>query len=241
MNTTARILYPVALLAAVAALCAYHIPIEIAVEAPGVARRQAHVVRAIAAAGGRIARIYAGKGSVVRRGDALIQLDARDLLLRRKFLESRIHNAELRRANRSELAHLYDQLEQVRHELNQFIIASPAEGTIASFVPANPNDLLIAGTLVATIIPSSPPVFIEATLPAAERLLITPGQRVRLKSTSFPSDQYNIIGGSVTDIGGVVRIAPDIEIQAGMSFTVHFFTRKERVLYVPFIYLGRRE
>src|SRR5438094_7143239 len=98
-HSGSKTLYALAVLVLAAAGWAYFTPIDISVQARGIVRSNGDSVRVISEASGRIRQVYIQEGSLVEEGDALLQLDTRDLLLKRKALEDRIHYAELRLAD----------------------------------------------------------------------------------------------------------------------------------------------
>ena len=93
-----KTLYALGVLVIVAAAWAYFTPIDISVRARGIVRPEGDPIRIVSEGGGRIRKVHAGEGSTVRMGDPLLQLDDRDLVLKQRALESRIHFIELRLA-----------------------------------------------------------------------------------------------------------------------------------------------
>src|SRR5712691_1745940 len=89
-------LYALTALVFAAAAWAYFTPIDISVRAPGIVRPQGDPIRIVCEVGGRIRDVHVREGSEVLQGDPLIQLDPRDLILRQRSLETRIHFTELR-------------------------------------------------------------------------------------------------------------------------------------------------
>ncbi|HYR87335.1 MAG TPA: HlyD family secretion protein [Terriglobia bacterium] len=90
------VLYALTALVLAAAAWAYFTPIDISVRASGIVRPEGDPIRIVSEVGGRIRHVHVREGSEVRQGDPLIQLDARDLTLRERSLETRIHLTELR-------------------------------------------------------------------------------------------------------------------------------------------------
>ena len=106
--------------------------------------------KVIAEVSGRITKVYVTEGSNVHTGDPLIQLDARDLLLKKHSLETRIHFAELRHSG---TAGLYHELERTNIDLGRLSITSPVDGHITSLGSFHPNDMLSPGTVIAAVAP----------------------------------------------------------------------------------------
>src|SRR5438093_6326207 len=91
--------YLLAMLVVAAAVWSYLTPIDISVRARGVVRSNGDPVRVISEVSGRIRHVFIKEGSTVREGDLLVQLNTRDLALKQKTVEGRIHYAEIRLAD----------------------------------------------------------------------------------------------------------------------------------------------
>ena len=101
---------------------------------------------------GKVQLVCVKAGSSVKLGDALIELDMRDLLRHKALIESRIHIAEVNRPEvRSTLSDLYGELQQTNVDLSGLTITSPADGEIISIVPFSQGEHLVAGTAVAVV------------------------------------------------------------------------------------------
>ena len=107
-------------------------------------------VKVTAEIGGRISSIHVWKGDFVHTGDILIQLDTRDLVLKKKSLESRIHFTELQ-PFRNGLDALYRDLEETNVDLTRHTITSPSDGQVISLAPLRANDVLQPGASIAKI------------------------------------------------------------------------------------------
>ncbi len=92
-------LYVLAVIIAVAVVWAYLTPIDISVRARGIVRPEGEPVRIISESGGRIHQVHVKEGDHVHAGDPLVQLDTRDLSLKQRSLETRIHFTELHLAD----------------------------------------------------------------------------------------------------------------------------------------------
>jgi multidrug resistance efflux pump len=137
-------------------LCALTALLAIAVIWAYTDRPQTDRIKIVAEITGRISMIHVKEGDHVHTGDAILQLDTRDLLLKRRWLESKIHLTELRGdAARATLAALYSDLEQTDLELGRLTITSPRDGKITSTAALHVNEMISAGTLIAILIPIS--------------------------------------------------------------------------------------
>jgi multidrug resistance efflux pump len=116
-------LYILSALVLAAAAWAYLTPIDVSVRSRGIVRPEGDPIQIATEAGGRIRDIRVKEGMLVRQGDALLQLDERDLQLKRSGLEARIHFTELR------LSDLERQLQDAEaiEEQSAFVDASERE------------------------------------------------------------------------------------------------------------------
>jgi multidrug resistance efflux pump len=95
---------------------------------------------------GRIKTVNLREGSHVYRGDVLLQLETRELLMKKRTLETLIHLAEHRGASTSQL---YRELEETRVAIGRHTITSPTEGRIVFSRSVAPGDVVHQGTAVA--------------------------------------------------------------------------------------------
>jgi multidrug resistance efflux pump len=126
--------------------------VDVPVESTEIAAPDPGIVPLIATATGTIRRIHVRQGSLVSQGDAVVQLESRDLVLKRRMLESKIHQRETSTLSRTELADLYRQLEKCQLELNSRTLVSPVDGQVIWLGSFRPGDILRPGTAVATIV-----------------------------------------------------------------------------------------
>jgi multidrug resistance efflux pump len=98
----------------------------------------------VAEVAGHIKSIHVDHGTRVRTGDVLVQLDTRNLLLKRNSLEARIFQ--------SDTPELYRQLEDTRLELDRLTITSPADGQIIFMAPLQAGGRLSPGTAIAALV-----------------------------------------------------------------------------------------
>lgn len=94
-----RSLYVLTALVVIAFTWAYFMPIDISVRARGIVRPQGDPIRIVTEVGGRIHKVRIQEGADVRTGDVILEFDNRELLLKKRSLESRIHFTELRLAD----------------------------------------------------------------------------------------------------------------------------------------------
>jgi len=89
------------------------------------------VLPVIVEVSGRIETVYASAGAHMHTGDPIVQLDTRELLTKKRDIESRIHSFELNSSEaHSELSRLYRKLEDTRLEIGRFTVAAPSDGEI---------------------------------------------------------------------------------------------------------------
>ena len=95
---------------------------------------------------GRVKTVNLREGAHVYRGDVLLQLENRELLLKKHKLERLIHFAEHRGTSTSQL---YRELEETRVAIGRHTITSPIEGRIVFPRCVEPGDVVRQGTAVA--------------------------------------------------------------------------------------------
>jgi multidrug resistance efflux pump len=95
---------------------------------------------------GRVKTVNLREGSHVYRGDVLLQLETRELLLKKHNIERLIHSAEHHGASTSKL---YRELEETRVAIGRHTITSPVEGRIVFSRSVAPGDVVRQGTAIA--------------------------------------------------------------------------------------------
>lgn len=241
MKTQTKSLYLLTLVLFLSILWAWTTTVDVAVEATGTIRPRGDPTKLIAEVGGLITRANLKEGQKVKRGDPLIQLDARELYLKQRSLQIRIHETETKPAQSSELANLYLEMERTNLEITRLTITSPTAGVISAAAPTHEGEILAQGTALATILPEDPELILESWLPATERQWLCEGQRVTLELKNA------ILTGAIKAISPDARIAegrpayrvtteldePE-DLKPGMTFRVHFITRQARLLTLLF-------
>jgi len=100
---------------------------------------------------GTVERIYVRTGASIHAGDAILQLDMRDLLLKKRRLESLIHSAELNRTAALTLRPLYSELDRLKVLIAGTTITSPADGVVTLLRPSEPRGTVAAGEAIAVV------------------------------------------------------------------------------------------
>lgn len=101
---------------------------------------------------------------------------------------------------------------QLKKSLNdwerQFLLKSSINGQVSLFKVWNKSQSVKAGDLVFTIIPSNNKSYIgKITAPPSNSGKIKNGQKVQIKLTNYPSDEYGEVNGEVKSIS----LIPDTE------------------------------
>jgi multidrug resistance efflux pump len=125
--------------------------VDVPIENADITPANPGIVPLIATTNGAIRRIHVRQGGLVSQGDTILQLESRDLVLKRRSLESKIHQRETSGGGRKELSDLYRQLETCQLELNSRTLVSPVDGQMIWLGSFQPGDTLRRGTAVATI------------------------------------------------------------------------------------------
>jgi multidrug resistance efflux pump len=89
-------LYLLAAMICGAAVWAYLTPLDISIRSRGIVRPEGEPIRIIAEVGGRIRKIFVNEGDHVARQDPLLEFDIRDLVLKKRAIDSRIRFAQSR-------------------------------------------------------------------------------------------------------------------------------------------------
>ena len=229
---------------------AYLTPIDISVRARGMVRPSGGFVKVLTEVSGRITQFSAHEGDTVRRGDILLTLDDKALLLRHSALLSAIHLSEPHASMAA-----YHDLEQIQLELTRLTITAPVSGRITSLAPLHVGEVITSGSAIATILPDSEPLIIESWLSSSDRPHVSLGQLVRLRrDTSYFSGEISSISPDVRmdnglpfyrvaitysppEAGGVARQPAGWRagvVNLGDTFDVHFITRHDRILFLLF-------
>jgi hemolysin D len=77
-------------------------------------------------------------------------------------------------------------------------LRSPVDGTVQDLNVASLGTVVQPGQTLATVIPAHAPIIVEADLPAQSAGFVKVGQRVSIKVTAYPFEQYGTIPGHVT-------------------------------------------
>lgn len=90
-------------------------------------------------------------------------------------------------------------------------LRSPVDGTVQDLNVASLGTVVQPGQTLATVVPAHAPVIVEADLPAQSAGFVKVGQRVSIKVTAYPFEQYGTIPGRVT------WVSPAAETQSSIA------------------------
>lgn len=90
-------------------------------------------------------------------------------------------------------------------------LRSPVDGTVQDLNVASLGTVVQPGQTLATVVPGHAPVIVEADLPAQSAGFVKVGQRVSIKVTAYPFEQYGAVPGRV------MWISPTAETQSSIA------------------------
>lgn len=193
--------------------------VDVVVESRGALVPEGYVKPAQSAGGGVVQNLFVQEGAAVERGQALAQLDAKEMRTRlgklreeletsrtqlRQLMVSRPMTETLEQQNR--IARLQSEIARAELSLQQTTITAPVSGVITMLGIRGTGVVLQAGQTIATIAPSGARLVVEAQVPNKDIAFIEAGLPVKLKFDAFPFQDYGVIEGTV------ISISPDAQI-----------------------------
>lgn len=112
--------------------------------------------------------------------------------------------AELAKANLSletlerKSQELQDAISLSQTILKDRVITSPVAGTVSQLIRLVPGESLQKGQPVATIVPASEGLIVEAHVRSEDIGFVKPGEKVRLRISAFPCEEFGVVNGAVT-------------------------------------------
>ena len=248
MNEHNLILLILVILIVTSIVLAYCAPVDVSTDAQGIVRTNG-TLRVTAQATGKVVNVYLRQGQPVHAGDALLQLDTRQIDHELQVLQTRIHLAEIRlrptadETSRSRLRNLYRQLALEELARTQLTVISPADGLLDKIHAFRIGEPITDGTEIATIIPSDRDLTVEARISESVVEFIHVGQAVSLQTDNRNHEDSLLFPGVVQNISQepkpgssnleyIVSIAPkdDSWLRYEKEFRVKFLLPRERLL-----------
>ncbi len=152
------------------------------------------------------------------------------------------------RALESKVAQADRQLRVGEGRLELASVTMPVAGTIAELKVRNPGEIVSAGAVIATIVPTGVPLIVEASATNQDVGFVRPGVEARVKVDAFPYQQFGTARARVSKLvpavgsnaSFVVQLelidqklsvgGTDYNLFPGLSVQVDLITGKQRLL-----------
>lgn len=216
---TRGLLYIIIAFIVVAFLWAGLSMVDVVAESRGVLVPEGYVKPVQAVAGGVVQNIFVKEGDRVDRGQAMVQLDAREMRGRLAKLREELTTMEsqLRQsmANRpvsetmeqqNRIARLQSDITTAELALQHTTITAPVSGLITKIDVRSVGTVLQPGQTLATISPAGARLVVEAQVPNKDIAFIEKGLPAKLKFDAFPFQDYGAVEGTV------IEVSPDAQL-----------------------------
>lgn len=216
---TRGLLYIIVAFIVVAFLWAGLSMVDVVAESRGVLVPEGYVKPVQAAAGGVVQNVFVREGETVERGQAIVQMDAREMRARlgklreelttsesqlRQSMVSRPVSETLDQQNR--IARLQSEITAAELALQHTTITAPVSGLITTLEVRSAGTVLQSGQTIATIAPAGARLVVEAQVPNKDIAFIEKGLPVKLKFDAFPFQDYGAVEGTV------IEVSPDAQL-----------------------------
>jgi len=215
---TRGLLYIIVVFIVVAFLWAGLSMVDVVTESRGVLVPEGYVKPVQAAAGGVVQNVFVREGETVQRGQAIVQMDAREMRSRlgklreelttsesqlRQSMAGRPFTETLEQQNR--IARLQSEITAAVLALQHTTITAPVAGLITTLEVRSAGSVLQSGQTIATIAPAGARLVVEAQVPNKDIAFIEKGLPVKLKFDAFPYQDYGAVEGTV------IEVSPDAQ------------------------------
>lgn len=216
---TRGLLYIIVAFIVVAFLWAGFSIVDVVAESRGVLVPEGYVKPVQAVAGGVVQNVLVREGESVDRGQAIVQLDAREMRGRlgklreelitsesqlRQSMASRPVSETLELQNR--IARLQSEITAAELALQHTTLTAPVGGIVTTLEVRSTGTVLQSGQTIATIAPAGARLVVEAQVPNKDIAFIEKGLPAKLKFDAFPSQDYGAIEGTV------IEVSPDAQL-----------------------------
>jgi len=219
---TRGLLYIIIAFIVVAFLWAGFSMVDVVTESRGVLVPEGYVKPVQAVAGGVVQNILVREGDQVERGQALVQLDAREMRGRLGKLREELSTSEslLRQSmasrpvsetmeQRNRIARLQSEIAAAELALQHTTITAPVGGLITTLEVRSTGTVLQAGQTLATIVPAGARLLVEARVPNKDIAFIEKGLPAKLKFDAFPFQDYGAVEGTVLEVSPDAQLDKD--------------------------------
>jgi len=205
--------------------------VDVVAESRGVLVPEGYVKPVQAVAGGSVQNVFVREGERVDLGQAIVQLDAREMRARLGKLREELTTSEsqLRQSmvtrpvsetmeQQNRIARLQGDITTAELALQHTTITAPVSGLITTMNVRSVGTVLQPGQTIATIAPAGARLVVEAQLPNKDIAFIEKGLPAKLKFDAFPFQDYGAVEGTVLEVSPDAQL--DKESQSFYKVTI---------------------
>ena len=205
--------------------------VDVVAESRGVLMPEGYVKPVQAIAGGSVQNVFVREGERVDLGQAIVQLDAREMRARLGKLREELTTSEsqLRQSmvtrpvsesmeQQNRIARLQGDITTAELALQHTTITAPVSGLITTLNVRSVGTVLQPGQTIATIAPAGARLVVEAQVPNKDIAFIEKGLPAKLKFDAFPFQDYGAVEGTVLEVSPDAQL--DKESQSFYKVTI---------------------
>ena len=216
---TRGLLYVIIAFIIVAFLWAALSMVDVVAESRGALVPEGHVKPVQSVAGGLVQSVLVREGEKVAQGQAIVQLDAREMRTRLAKLREELTTNEfqLRQSMstrplpetmdlQNRIARLQSEIAAAELAMQHTTVTAPVSGLITTMEVRSAGTVLQPGQTLATIAPAGARLLVEALVPNKDIAFIEKGLPAKLKFDAFPFQDYGAVEGTV------IEVSPDAQL-----------------------------
>ncbi|MEW5728021.1 MAG: HlyD family type I secretion periplasmic adaptor subunit [Pseudomonadota bacterium] len=181
--------------------------------------------RELARVQGELARI---KGQTITAREALVEVENR--LVDNQASTHKQTMDELG-VTVSELAQVQESILRLEDRVKRLVVTSPTRGYVKGLVFKNPGSVIQPGALVCELVPTDRELKVEAKVTTRDIGFVKPGQRVKVKVTTYDFARYGAVWGELisTSASSFVNEEGDPYFKASVKLDQNFVGDKPGV------------
>ena len=196
--------------------------VDVVAESRGVLVPEGYVKPVQAVAGGSVQNVFVREGERVDLGQAIVQLDAREMRSRLGKLREELTTSEsqLRQSmanspvsesmeQQNRIARLQSEITTAELALQHTTITAPVSGIITTLNVRSVGTVLQPGQTIATIAPAGARLVVEAQVLNKDIAFIEKGLPAKLKFDAFPFQDYGAVEGTVLEVSPDAQLDKD--------------------------------
>ncbi len=193
--------------------------VDVVTASRGVLVPEGHVKPVQSVAGGLVQSVFIREGEAITRGQAIVQLDAREMRTRLAKLREELTTSELQLRQsmssrpfpetldqQNRIARLQSEIAAAEFAMQHTTITAPVSGVVTTMEVRSVGTVLQPGQTLATIAPAGARLLVEAFVPNKDIAFIEKGLPAKLKFDAFPFQDYGAIEGTV------IEVSPDAQL-----------------------------